>query len=108
MSAGVISKAFDSFFTTKEIGQGTGLGLSQVHGFAKQSHGHVKIYSELGVGTTLRSIIAAAWSTGTAAHAATQVLVVEDDADVREFVVAALYDLGYQSCTTACWIRVRT
>ena len=54
MPADVKAKAFDPFFTTKDIGHGTGLGLSQVYGFVKQSRGHVKIYSEVGEGTTIK------------------------------------------------------
>lgn len=106
MPAEVMNRAFDPFFTTKDVGLGTGLGLSQVHGFAKQSHGHVKIYSEPGIGTTVKLYVPrdtshheevalqpSALDNSHVAHR--KVLVVEDDADVREFVVTLLQELGY-------------
>jgi CheY-like chemotaxis protein len=107
MTHEVTEKAFDPFFTTKEIGQGTGLGLSQVHGFIKQSGGHVKIYSEVGVGTTIKLYLPRDVSryrddeTRTAAASTPQakgetVLVVEDEADVRSFTVETLRELGYR------------
>jgi PAS domain S-box-containing protein len=107
MTAEVIAKAFDPFFTTKEVGQGTGLGLSQVHGFIKQSGGHVKIYSEVGAGTTIKLYLPRYFSTDSttetqpAAVLAPQakgetILVVEDEADVRSFTVEMLRELGYR------------
>jgi signal transduction histidine kinase/ActR/RegA family two-component response regulator len=108
MPAEVISRAFDPFFTTKEVGQGTGLGLSQVHGFAKQSHGHVKIYSEVGVGTTIKiylprdtthpeeELVSPRTST-LQVKERRRVLIVEDDVDVRRFTMSILQELGYET-----------
>jgi PAS domain S-box-containing protein len=106
MSPEVLAKAFEPFFTTKGIGEGTGLGLSQVYGFIKQSGGHVKIYSEVGAGTTVKLYLPRhieareRGSTNPAAQAAPQgrgetILVVEDDADVRSFTIEMLRELGY-------------
>jgi PAS domain S-box-containing protein len=106
MPADVIAKAFDPFFTTKEVGRGTGLGLSQVYGFVKQSGGHVKIYSEPGVGTTVKIYLPRFIGEDVAAEGITArllpmgeeqevILVVEDEAAVRRFSVDALNELGY-------------
>ena len=109
MPPDVVARVFDPFFTTKDVGKGTGLGLSQVHGFIKQSGGHIKIYSEPGHGTTvriyLRRHIAAALDPGFASppirlpmhHAdpGQVILVVEDDERVRELSISMLQDLGY-------------
>ena len=107
MTAEVIAKAFDPFFTTKEVGKGTGLGLSQVYGFIKQSGGHIKIYSEVGHGTTIRIYLprhmgatghgdAEATTAGLpVAESREVVLVVDDEAIVRQFSVDALFELGY-------------
>jgi two-component system, NtrC family, sensor kinase len=103
----VVDRAFEPFFTTKDSGQGTGLGLSQVYGFVKQLRGHVKIYSEIGEGTTVKMYLPRAagaalqpsvYIAGTSAQArgGESVLVVEDDADVRGYVVETLSALGYE------------
>ena len=107
MTKEVLSKAFDPFFTTKEVGQGTGLGLSQVYGFIKQSGGHVKIYSEVDRGTTIklylpRLVTAAATDDRREidfvhdARAKGTILLVEDEEDVRLFTTQVLRELGYQ------------
>jgi signal transduction histidine kinase len=107
MALDVISRAFEPFFTTKQVGEGSGLGLSQVYGFVKQSGGHVKIYSEVGVGTTVKIYIPRVASTfltspeptqsaGLAQDGAGQlVLLVEDDGDVRRLTLEILAELGY-------------
>ncbi|WP_210530135.1 hybrid sensor histidine kinase/response regulator [Rubellimicrobium arenae] len=104
----VIARAFDPFFTTKPVGQGTGLGLSQVYGFVRQSGGHVKIYSEVGQGTCVKIYLprmTSAEAPDNAAEAPVElprgeaeetVLVVEDEPMVRQFTVDALAELGYR------------
>jgi CheY-like chemotaxis protein len=108
MTPDVIEKAFEPFFTTKEIGQGTGLGLSQVYGFIKQSGGHIKIYSELGEGTTVRLYLPRLYEQTAERKdeiAAVQpppiggretILVVEDNDDVRAYTTEVLRELGYE------------
>ncbi|MFC3692737.1 ATP-binding protein [Chenggangzhangella methanolivorans] len=101
-------RAFEPFFTTKEVGKGTGLGLSMVYGFVKQSGGHVAIYSEPGVGTTVKiylprlmgespeeAEIAVSGVVPDGSRAET-ILVTEDDDDVRMYSVDALRELGYR------------
>jgi CheY-like chemotaxis protein len=105
----VVAKAFDPFFTTKQDGHGTGLGLSQVHGFIKQSGGHVKIYSEPGAGTTVKLYLprfigpdttvseSASVSDSRASVSNELILVVEDDDRVRAMTLGLLRELGYQT-----------
>lgn len=102
----VLHKVFDPFFTTKETGEGSGLGLSMVHGFVKQTGGTIRIYSEVGIGTTVILYFAASQSTGLEIHDISaeiakdtggdeRILVVEDEDDVRQIVVLQLQSLGY-------------
>jgi two-component system cell cycle sensor histidine kinase/response regulator CckA len=101
----VMNRVFEPFFTTKEHGKGSGLGLSMVYGFTKQSRGHVKIYSEVGHGTTVRLYLPRATQETAAAappvadrtdpsRIDAAVLVVEDNIDVRKIVCRLLRDFG--------------
>jgi signal transduction histidine kinase len=100
----LLQKVFDPFFTTKAVGSGTGLGLSQVYGFVRQSGGSVEIDSTVGEGTTLRLWFplasapqsSAAEEPDTPPVGTAEVLVVEDDASVRASIVECLYVLGYR------------
>jgi PAS domain S-box-containing protein len=107
MTPEIASKAFEPFFTTKDVGQGTGLGLSQVYGFIKQSGGNVKIYSEVGAGTTIKLYLPRHVSSDSVDEKPRPVvsvpsadgetiLLVEDDTDVRSFTVEVLRELGYR------------
>ncbi|ACD21392.1 response regulator [Paraburkholderia phytofirmans] len=105
MSPEVRERVFEPFFTTKAEGQGTGLGLSMVYGFVKQSGGHVKIYSEEGHGTTIRIYLPRVRQeedletnieAGPAKGGTETILAVEDDEEVRTTVVEMLSDLGYR------------
>ncbi|SDF84098.1 PAS domain S-box-containing protein [Bradyrhizobium brasilense] len=107
MSGDVLNHAFEPFFTTKEPGQGTGLGLSQVYGFVKQSGGHVKIYSEVGEGTSIRMYFPRYQGSEQPAadepeqsiaegESVETILIVEDDADLRAYVADVLRDLNYR------------
>ncbi|MGZ8360306.1 MAG: PAS domain S-box protein [Allosphingosinicella sp.] len=107
MDEDTVSRVFEPFFTTKEVGKGTGLGLSMVYGFVKQSGGHVKLYSEPGMGTTVRIYLprllggdeeeedqaSSIIPEGTREET---ILVCEDDDDVRAYSVEVLRELGYR------------
>ncbi len=109
----VVARAFDPFFTTKPIGMGTGLGLSMVYGFARQSGGQARIYSEVGAGTTVRIYLprhrGGASGESTQAEAAEApraergetVLVVDDEPTVRMLITEVLEDLGYAAIEAA-------
>jgi signal transduction histidine kinase/CheY-like chemotaxis protein len=111
MTPAVLARAFDPFFTTKEVGKGSGLGLSQVYGFAKTAGGCVKIYSELGVGTTVklylpqspsRQIPVESGGEPASLQSSTSrgtILVVEDDEDVLAVTAESLREFGYQVVT---------
>jgi PAS domain S-box-containing protein len=104
MAADVVAKAIDPFFTTKPVGKGSGLGLSMVYGFAKQNRGHLRIYSEVGHGTTVKLYLPRALQDAVILEKAARdaprgqgetILVVEDDATVRMILSDVLEELGY-------------
>ena len=124
MAADVLERVLEPFFTTKPVGKGSGLGLSMVHGFAKQSGGHLKIYSEVGLGTAVNLYLPRA-STDEKPKAEAQqekalasiggevVLVVEDDRNLRDLTLRVLKSLGYRTIEaedgpSACEILDRT
>jgi CheY-like chemotaxis protein len=107
MDSETVAKAVEPFFTTKEVGRGTGLGLSMVYGFVKQSGGHIKIYSEPGEGSTVKMYLPRLLgqfeeeieNLGTSAVKAQgeeSILVCEDDEDVRAYSAEVLRELGYR------------
>ncbi|MEE2794371.1 MAG: PAS domain S-box protein [Pseudomonadota bacterium] len=108
MAREMLDKVFEPFFTTKEVGKGTGLGLSMVYGFIKQSGGHVKLYSEIGEGTTVRMYFPRLMHDAEpeedtipdggleTSRSGETILVVEDDDDVRSYTVDILRELGYR------------
>jgi PAS domain S-box-containing protein len=113
MTAEVIARAFDPFFTTKPIGMGTGLGLSMIYGFARQSGGHVRIYSQLGEGTTVCIYLPRHFGAvqapdmhdapieGLRAGNGETVLIVDDEPTVRMLITEVLGELGYMAIEAA-------
>jgi CheY-like chemotaxis protein len=111
MTRAVLARAFEPFYTTKEVGLGSGLGLSQVYGFAKQSDGAALIESEVGRGTSITLFLPRATKIPSASHSATcdalpsvaavRLLLVEDDDEVAEATAELLRDIGFEA------VRVR-
>lgn len=105
MSPDILKNVFEPFYTTKEVGAGSGLGLSMVYGFVKQSGGHIFIASTLGEGTVIKillprsektgSLTGELWDDQALGSTGETILLVEDDPDVRELISAMLESLGY-------------
>lgn len=108
IDAATLDRVFEPFFTTKDVGKGTGLGLSQVYGFVRQTGGHIRIYSELGHGTTVKIYLPRVSETQASTRddrllsppsllrGEETILVVEDHADLRAYSSGVLRELGYQ------------
>ncbi len=106
MTPEILDRVFEPFFTTKDVGKGSGLGLSMVFGFAKQSGGHITIYSEVGLGTTVKLYMPRSKEgaiqngfkeeTPEFTEGVGRILVVEDDEDLRRIPVSVLRDQGYE------------
>ncbi len=108
MSKDTVARIFEPFFTTKPLGQGTGLGLSMIYGFVRQSNGQIRVYSEVGQGTTMTLYLprhhgdaahddaAHDGEAGLAAGYGETVLIIDDEPTVRLLVVDALQDSGYR------------
>jgi signal transduction histidine kinase/ActR/RegA family two-component response regulator len=111
MAPDLLDKVFEPFFTTKEVGKGSGLGLSMVYGFVKQSNGHIKIYSEVGHGTTVKLYLPQAAGLvgadrvtergGEPQRGGETILVVEDDPLVRQYVLTQIQSLGYSTLSAS-------
>jgi CheY-like chemotaxis protein len=108
MPPAILQRVLEPFFTTKPVGKGSGLGLSMVDGFVKQSGGHIKIYSEPGLGTTVSLYLPRAWTEAEVKAAPIRqevpmvgggewVMVVEDDQHLRSLTLKILNGVGYRT-----------